>query len=86
MSIEVILIALVAFIVISLIMHTLFNIKDIQGSSPKQNGNDDEGGLDKFYDFPVVIFPPSAPLDLLLQDRKPEHLYDLTKEKKKGTL
>jgi hypothetical protein len=56
-------------------------------SSIKPPYNDDEeGGLEKFYDFPVVIFPTGASLDLILQDRKPEFLHDFTKKKSANSL
>jgi hypothetical protein len=81
MLLEVIFIALIASSVLSLLIHSLFKISDLPNLNNRLGDDDNDGGLDKFYDFPVVVFPPGAPLELLLQDRKPEHLYDLSERK-----
>jgi hypothetical protein len=89
MYLEFILIALVTCIGISLIARMVLSINLLKPTvnpiKPPHN-DDEEGGLNKFYDFPVVIFPTGSSLDLILQDRKPEVLYDCMKKKSVDSL
>lgn len=89
MYLEFILIILVSSIGISIVARMLLSIKPLTNgisSIKPPHKDDEEGGLEKFYDFPVVIFPTGASLDLILQDRKPEYLHDFTKKKSANTL
>jgi hypothetical protein len=84
MYLELILIGLLVGLSLMFVTRMVLNIRYlavtiITHKPPRKD--DDEGGLDKFYDFPVVIFPTGAPLELLLQDSQPEYLYDFTKKK-----
>lgn len=83
MYLESILIALITCIGISIIAHMVLSnslLKPTINPIKPPHNDDEEGGLNKFYDFPVVIFPTGSSLDLILQDRKPEVLYDFTKK------